>query len=238
MYEEVHVGRLYEKIVEQIEKRVVDGDLRAGDKLPSERELAIQFGVSRTSVREAMKALSLSGLIELMPGRGTFITDQTSRALRHSLNLMFQLGKMDTDKYLIELREILEPEIAAIAASRATPDDLAAMRDALQTMDQSMDDVSAYAEADLDFHLAIAESAHNPIILSLLDSLIGELREQRFRSANVEGALHRGQPNHKAVFAAIEKGDAEAARLTMLKHMKQAREDIEEAVNLARKESR
>ncbi len=94
MYEEVHVGRLYEKIVEQIEKRVVDGDLRAGDKLPSERELAIQFGVSRTSVREAMKALSLSGLIELMPGRGTFITDQTSRALRHSLNLMFQLGNI------------------------------------------------------------------------------------------------------------------------------------------------
>lgn len=232
MYEEVHIGRLYEKIVDQIEKRIVDGELRAGDKLPSERELAIQFGVSRTSVREAMKALTLRGLIEVTPGRGTFIVDQTSRALRHSLNLMLQVGKRETSKYLIELREILEPEIAAIAASRATQENLDAMRDAVETMDQSMDDISTYAEADLDFHLALAESAHNPLIISLLDSLIGELREQRLRSANVEGALHRGQPNHIAVLAAIEQGDSENARRVMIKHMKQAREDIEEALGL------
>ena len=230
MYEEVHIGRLYEKIVEQIEKRIVDGELNAGDKLPSERELAIQFGVSRTSVREAMKALTLRGLIEVTPGRGTFITDQTSQALRHSMNLMFQVGKMDANRYLIELREILEPEIAAIAASRATPENLAAMRESVVAMDQSMDEICTYIEADLDFHLALAESTHNPLILSLLDSLIGELREQRFRSANVEGALHRGQPNHKAVLVAIEQGDAESARRTMLLHMQQARKDIEEAL--------
>ena len=230
MYEEVHIGRLYEKIVEQIEKRIVDGELNAGDKLPSERELAIQFGVSRTSVREAMKALTLRGLIEVTPGRGTFITDQTSQALRHSMNLMFQVGKMDANRYLIELREILEPEIAAIAASRATPENLAAMRESVEAMDQSMDEICTYIEADLDFHLALAESTHNPLILSLLDSLIGELREQRFRSANVEGALHRGQPNHKAVLVAIEQGDAESARRTMLLHMQQARKDIEEAL--------
>ena len=235
MYEEVHIGRLYEKIVEQIEKRIVDGELNAGDKLPSERELAIQFGVSRTSIREAMKALTLRGLIVVTPGRGTFITDQTSQALRHSMNLMFQVGKMDANRYLLELREILEPEIAAMAASRATQENLEAMREAVEAMDRSMDDVSAYVEADLDFHLSLAESAHNPIILSLLDSLIGELREQRFRSANVEGALHRGQPNHKAVLVAIEQGDVEGARHTMHKHMKQAREDIEEALNLVSK---
>lgn len=235
MYEAVHIGRLYEKIVEQIEKRIVDGDLKAGDKLPSERELAIQFGVSRTSVREAMKALSLRGLIEVTPGRGTFITDQTSQALRQSMNLMFQLGKMDANRYLLELREILEPEIAAMAATRATKENLDAMREAVEAMDRSLDDVGTYVEADLDFHLSLAESAHNPIILSLLDSLISELREQRFRSANVEGALHRGQPNHKAVLAAIEQGDTETARRTMIKHMKQAREDIEEALKIASK---
>lgn len=235
MYEEVHIGRLYEKIVEQIEKRIVDGELKAGDKLPPERELANQFGVSRTSVREAMKALSLRGLIEVTPGRGTFITDQTSQAFRHSMNLMLQLGKTDTNRFLLELREILEPEIAAMAAARATKENLETLREAVEAMDRSMADVSGYVEADLDFHLSLAQSAQNPIILSLLDSLISELREQRFRSANVEGALHRGQPNHKAVLAAIEQGDAEKARRAMLKHMKQARADIEEALDLASK---
>ncbi len=230
MYEEVHIGRLYEKIVEQIEKRIVDGELNAGDKLPSERELAKQFGVSRTSVREAMKALVLRGLIEVTPGRGTYITDQTSKALRNSLNLMVQVGKRATNKYLIELREILEPEIAAIAASRAIPENLTVMREAVDIMDRSMDDIGAYVEADLDFHLALAESIQNPLILSLLDSLIGELREQRFRSAKVEGALHRGQPNHKAVLAAIEKKDAESARRIMAAHMEQVRMDIETAL--------
>lgn len=227
MYEEIHFSRLYEKIVEQIEKRIVDGELNVGDKLSSERELAKQFGVSRTSVREAMKALTLKGLIEVLPGRGTFITDQTSRNLRHSLNLMVQVGKREANKYLIELREILEPEIAAISASRATQGNVAAMREAVETMNRSMDDISTYIEADLDFHLALAESIQNPLILLLLDLLIVELREQRFRSANVEGALHRGQPHHKAILAAVEKGNAENARRIMIAHMVQVREDIE-----------
>lgn len=227
MYEEIHLSRLYEKIVEQIETRIVDGELNAGDKLSSERELAKQFGVSRTSVREAMKALTLKGLIEVMPGRGTFITDQTSRTLRHSLNLMVQVGKREANKYLIELREILEPEIAAISASRANKGDVAAMREAVEIMDRSMDNISAYIEADLDFHLALAESIQNPLILVLLDLLIVELREQRFRSANVEGSLHRGQPHHKAILAAVEKGNAENARRIMIAHMVQVRNDIE-----------
>lgn len=231
MYEEVHIGRLYEKIVEQIEKRIVDGELNVGDKLSSERELAKQFGVSRTSVREAMNALTLKGLIEVMPGRGTFITDQTSRALRHSWNLMVQVGKGETSKNLIELREILEPEIAALSASRATQENVAAMREAVETMDQSMDDISTYIEADLDFHLALAESIKNPLILLLLDLLIVELREQRFRSVSVEGALHRGQPHHKAILAAVEKGDVKSARRVMIAHMVEVRKDLEAALD-------
>lgn len=232
MYEEVHVGRLYEQIVEQIEKRIVDGELKAGDKLPAERELGKQFGVSRTSVREAMKALALNGLIEVMPGRGTFVTDQTSRALRHSLNLLVKVGKREANKNLIELREILEPEIAATAASRSTPENVAAMREAVDTMEQSMDDISTYIEADLDFHLALADSIQNPLILMLLDLLIVQLREQRFRSASIEGALKRGQPHHKAILGAIEKGDAESARRYMIAHMAQVRNDIEAALML------
>lgn len=232
MYEEVHVGRLYEKIVQQIEKRIVDGDLKSGDKLPSERELGNQFGVSRTSVREAMKALSLKGLIEVMPGKGTFITDQTSKALRHSLNLMVQIGKQETSKSLIELREILEPEIAAISAARAKEDNVAAMQEAIDTMDSALEDVGTYIEADLDFHLALAEGTQNPLILLLIDILIVELREQRFRSASVDGSLYRGQPHHKAILAAVKNRDSESARRLMIAHMVQVRDDIETALAL------
>ena len=87
-YTPIQAERLYERIAQQIEQRLLTGDLKVGDWLPPERELAEQFGVSRTAVREAVKALRQKGLVEVQPGRGTFITDGTSRAMRHSLDLL------------------------------------------------------------------------------------------------------------------------------------------------------
>ena len=225
MYKAVQSSRLYEQIVKQIEESILKGALKAGDQLPAERELAQQFGVSRTAVREAVKTLREKGLVESYSGRGTFITNGTSQAIKQSLDFMMRIGQQDGLAQLAEVRQILEPEIAALAASRVQEQHLAMMREAVAVMDEALRDPDAYIEADLDFHLALAEAAENPIILSLIDSIVGLLREQRLRIFYVDGGPERGQYHHKRILAAVERHDADGARDAMRAHLQQVRED-------------
>ena len=231
MYKTVRSSRLYEQIVQQIEDSILKGALKAGDQLPAERELAVRFGVSRTAVREAVKALREKGLVEAYSGRGTFITDGTSQAIRQSLDLMIKIGQAEGSTHLAEVRQILEPEIAALAASRIEEAQVAMMREAYTVMDRHRQNPDAYIEADLDFHLALAEAAANPLILSLLDSIVGLLREQRIRIFNVEGGPERGQFHHQRILEAIEKRDPIKARTAMRAHLQQVREDSSESVS-------
>src|ERR1700737_4528896 len=200
MYKIVQPSRLYEQIVQQIEASINSGQLKLGDQLPAERELAHQFGVSRTAVREAVKTLREKGLVEAHPGRGTFITNGTSHSIWQSLDRMIRDGQPEAMVHLVEVREILEPEIAALAAARAE-------------------------KADLDFHLALAEAASNPLILSLIDSIVGVLREQRMGIFAVEGGAERGQYHHKKILEAVEHRDSNGSRDSMRAHLRQVRED-------------
>jgi GntR family transcriptional regulator, transcriptional repressor for pyruvate dehydrogenase complex len=225
VYKVVRTSRLYEQIVQQIEESILKGDLKPGDQLPAERELAQRFGVSRTAVREAVKALREKGLVEAYSGRGTFITDGTSQAVRQSLDLMVKIGQPEGSTYLAEVRAILEPEIAALAAVRCQETDLATMRDAVAVMEGAGRDPDAYIEADLDFHLALAEAAANPLILSLLDSIVGLLREQRLRIFKVEGGPERGQIHHKRILDGMERRDPDKVREAMKAHLEQVRAD-------------
>lgn len=225
MYKTVRSARLYEQIVQQIEESILNGALKPGDQLPAERDLAQRFGVSRTAVREAVKALREKGLVEAFSGRGTFITDGTSQAIKQSLDLHARIAQQEGSIQLVEVREILEPEIAALAAARAEDQHLAMMRDAVAVMDESSRNVDAFIEADLDFHLALAEAAANPLILSLIDSIVGLLREQRTRTFYVDGGPERGQYHHKRILKAVEDRDPEAARNAMRAHLKQVRQD-------------
>jgi GntR family transcriptional regulator, transcriptional repressor for pyruvate dehydrogenase complex len=227
VYKLVRTARLYEQIVQQIEESIVHGRLKPGDQLPPERELAQQCGVSRTAVREAIKALSEKGLVEALSGRGTFITDGTTQAVRQSLDLMVKIGQAEGFKHLAEVRAILEPEIAALAAIRIQEAELATMRDAVAVMDRTRNDPHAFIEADLDFHLALAEGAANPLILSLLDSIVGLLREQRLRIFRVVGGSERGQICHRRILDAVERRDCHAAREAMREHLEQVGEDSE-----------
>lgn len=225
VYKVVRTSRLYEQIVQQIEASVLNGTLKPGDQLPAERELAQRLGVSRTAVREAVKALREKGLVEAYSGRGTFVTDGTTQAARQSFDLMVKLGQQEGSPHLAELRLILEPGIAALAAERVKNEDLQALREAVAVMERAQKDPEAYIEADLDFHLALAEAAANPLILSLIDSIVGLLREQRIKIFNVEGGPQRGQFHHKRILEAMERGDAEQARGAMRAHLEQVRQD-------------
>ena len=176
-------------------------------------------------MREAVKALREKGLVEAYSGRGTFITDGTSHAARQSFDLMVKIGQQESSTHLAELRLILEPGIAALAAERAEEEYLAAMREAFAVMERSQKNPAAYIEADLDFHLALAEAVANPLILSLIDSIVGLLREQRIKIFNVEGGPQRGQVHHKRILEAMEQHNPSMARSAMSAHLEQVRQD-------------
>jgi GntR family transcriptional repressor for pyruvate dehydrogenase complex len=225
MYKEIQSARLYEQIVQQIEESILTGALKEGEQLPAERDLALQFGVSRTAVREAIKALHEKGLVEPLPGRGTFVTDGTSRSIRQSLDRLLRSDHQNGKLWLAEFREILEPEVAALAAVRATSDDIASMREAFEVMERSRNDADAYIEADLDFHLELAEAMGNPMVLSMIDSIVELLREQRMHTFYVKDGPAHGQFHHKRVLEAVEHHDPQAAREAMRAHLAQVRED-------------
>jgi GntR family transcriptional repressor for pyruvate dehydrogenase complex len=231
IYRTVKTARLYQQIVQQVEASILKGQLKPGDQLPAERDLAQRFGVSRTAVREAVKTLREKGLVEAYSGRGTFVTDGTSQAIRQSLDLMIRINQQDGSANLVELRLVLEPEIAGLAASRIDEQLLSTMRETVAVMDRSLRDPDAFVEADLDFHLALAEAVGNPLILSLLDSIVGLLREQRSRIFNIDGGPERGQFHHKRILAAIEQRDQEAAREAMRAHLQQVLKDSSSLVD-------
>jgi len=214
----------------------MQGDLRVGDQLPSERELSELFGVSRTAVRDAVNALREKGLVEVRPGKGTFIAnvaDRSSNAVRDSLGLMVgtRLGQGLAD--LIQVRSILEPEIAAIAAACANEEDLETLQSALDIMESGLDNADVFIEADLEFHLALAKATQNPLIPILIDPIIDLLRDQRRRMSMVEGGSERGQFHHRQIFAAMLRRDPVAARKAMTAHMKQVAQDSSALLTLA-----
>src|SRR5450759_5129266 len=131
VYRTVKTSRLYEQIVQQVEDSILKGQLKPGDQLPAERDLAQRFGVSRTAVREAVKTLHEKGLVEAYAGRGTFVTNGTTHSIRHTLDRMSRNGLAEGTAYLTEVREILEPEIAALAAQRGDEDMRSSMREAI-----------------------------------------------------------------------------------------------------------
>ena len=230
MYTPVRSSKVFEQIAAQIEQLILSGKLRSGDRLPTERELAEQFQASRTAVREAMKTLAQRGLVDMRPGRGTIVIDGTSQAMRHSLGLMIRVGQAGRSAHLVEIREILEPEIAALAAERATQDHMAVLQHAVEIMDASLADADTYIAADNDFHLALAKATQNDLIVAFVDSIVDLLSEQRKHIFSVSGGSLRGQTHHKVLLAAVQRHDPEAARLAMRAHLQQVRADVDTAL--------
>jgi GntR family transcriptional repressor for pyruvate dehydrogenase complex len=230
MYDRIERTRVFEQIVAQIERRILSGELRHGDYLGSERELGEQFGASRTAVREALKTLAQRGLVDMRPGRGTMVIDGTSQAVRHSLHLMMSIGSRHVPEHLTQVREIVEPEMAALAAERAEDEHIAAMLAAFETMEHALDDADAFIAADNEFHRAVARGSGNPLILALMDSIVDLLSEQRKMIFSVTGGPQRGQMHHRRVMDAIVAKDLEAARNCMRAHLNQVRADTRHAI--------
>lgn len=228
MYTPIQSVRVFEQVAEQIEKRILKGELRSGDRLPTERDLAEQFHVSRTAVREAMKILAQKGLVDMRPGRGTIVIDGANEAMQDSIGLVMKLrlGEVGGSDNLVEVRGILEPEIAALAAVRATEKEMAAMREAVQAMDDNLNNADAYIAADNRFHEALAQATQNTLIIIFIKSIVNLLSEQRKQVFQVEGGPQRGQVHHKRILDHVIRREPEEARAAMHSHLQQVREDV------------
>ena len=217
--------RLYEQMAERIRQAIINGDISTGDRLPNERDLAKQYGVSRTVVREAIKTLRQEGLVEVRPGLGTFVVDATGERLKQTFDLMMSFGRENVLADIVEIREILEPQIAAIAAQHATSEDLERMEKAITLMEEHIEVIEKYTEEDHSFHLALARATQNAILPRLMASIVDLLQELRKRIAQVEGARERGQRHHRAIVDAVRNQDPDAARAAMQAHLEQVRRD-------------
>ncbi|MEV4570334.1 FadR/GntR family transcriptional regulator [Nonomuraea sp. NPDC049419] len=209
-------GLLTERIARQLEHGIRSGEIQVGSKLPSERELAAQFGASRNVVREVLRRLEAQHLIEVAPGRGSFVREQTSQHARH-YDALYRAGR-PTVRQLIEARIPLEVEIVGLAAERADEAQLAVIKRANDAQLKATDVVDK-AHADLDFHDAIAQASGNPVLRIMLSSISGMMFEMMLRSHSDPDIGEPGVPHHPEIYAAIAARDVERARDHMREHL-------------------
>lgn len=214
--------RLSEEVSGDLQRRIARGELKPGDRLPTEKALGDAFGVSRAVVREAIARLKADGLIETRQGSGAFVVE-----VPKSINLrLWQGAGQDLEELrdIFELRAMVEGAVAELAAQRRDQNDLQAMAEHLQAMDDAMTEGRDGTEADDNFHIALARATHNAYVSQLVEFLgrhFSDSRKLSWQGTRSELAHpHEAQIEHRALFDAISRGDAEAARRCAQEHLR------------------
>jgi GntR family transcriptional regulator, transcriptional repressor for pyruvate dehydrogenase complex len=225
MLKAIKKTRLYEEVVGQLHQLIDAGKLKAGDRLPSERELAETFRVSRSSVREAIKTLENEGLVVTRAGSGTFITAVNVEAIIPPLASLLSRGK-DAMLDLFEMRLLVEPSIAALAAERATPADILRLKEICAEQERQINrDISA-VESDAAFHLTIGRATHNSALQRLVASIVEILKPIREKSLQTPGRAHKSLASHREILVAIERHDPALARQAMQQHIQAVEQNV------------
>jgi GntR family transcriptional repressor for pyruvate dehydrogenase complex len=223
-FEVVRRNKVYEEVAKQIERLILE-KLQPGDKLPSERELAEMLQVSRSSIRDAIRSLELTGLVEPRQGAGTIVRELSAESLVNPFaNALKRRQELVSE--LLDFRKMLEPPLAARAATHASPDEISEMEEILQRQEVTLSHGEASIAEDAEFHYSIALASGNSVVLKVLDILMDLLRETRERSLQLKGRPQRSLAGHRRILAAIKRHDAEAAKDAMRRHI----EDVEEIV--------
>jgi GntR family transcriptional repressor for pyruvate dehydrogenase complex len=223
---------LSSRVARQMETMITANRLRPGDRLPPERELARQFGVSRTVVREAVSALTARSLLEVVPGSGTVIRSPSAQSVTQAMSLFLRAGQPQPDYAKVsEVRRVLEVEIAGLAAERRTEEDLRRMEATLREMAESVRTRDDFARVDIAFHSALAQATQNELFGLLLDSVADIMVQVRHLGFAVPGATERTLRHHRAIFAQVERSDWEGARQAMREHLAEAEDTQRRAMD-------
>jgi DNA-binding FadR family transcriptional regulator len=218
----------YEQVCQSIEEQIINGVYLDGDKLPTEKQLTEMYKVSRVVIREAIKALKEKGLVETHVAKGTYVKFNMTKSVQSSFDATVRMNPDDSFDKLLQVRLLLEPEIAALAAVNASEEDIEVMRNAVSEMEDALergDEITAFLKGDFTFHMAIAGSTKNKLIQLILEPVVNLLHDfEAHHSSHVEG--RRSQRNHKKILRAIEEHDPHAARENAHAHFVQVCEDF------------
>jgi GntR family transcriptional repressor for pyruvate dehydrogenase complex len=219
-----------DEAIEKIKDMIVSGELGPGDRLPREPDLAQRLGLSRSSLREAVRALSLVRILDVRQGDGTYVTSLDPSLLLDALTFVVDLHQDRSVLDLLEARRLLEGEAASLAAQRREEDHLDEMRRLLDEM-RACSRVEDLVENDIAFHRAITAAAGNPVVAKLLDSLSGPTTRARlWRGITQGGAIDRTMAEHTAICDAIENRRPELARAWMIAHVAAVEAWLEQAL--------
>jgi GntR family transcriptional repressor for pyruvate dehydrogenase complex len=222
MFKKIRVRKVSEEVVDQIKSAILEGRLKPGDKLPPERELVKDLGVSRVSLREALNSLESVGFVEIRQGGGSFVRSVVSDRIKDPLDLMM---KENVSKVfdLIEVRKGIETWAAYHAAGRATEEDIEILTKIVETMKRELDESKPSPKSDADFHLALSQASHNTIqahlmftIYALLEEYLRFLNEKTLSNPEVRDRLYQ---QHLRISHAVKNRDGEAARREVMEHL-------------------
>jgi GntR family transcriptional repressor for pyruvate dehydrogenase complex len=222
-------GGLVDRVVKEIQRVIMSGQLEPGMKLLPERELADELGVSRTVIREAVRILVAKGLLETKPGVGTIVRQVSSDQIVEPLSLLLRTQEEGISvEHLHQVRHMLEVEIAGLAALQATEDDITELTGILDKMEAVRDIPEAFVTVDADFHRGLATTTHNPLLIILLDSIRDLMREVRLLATRHPDLRQKVMPDHRKILKCVSAKDPVGARAAMEEHLEHARRFQEE----------
>ena len=205
--------------IQAIKEMIVSGELQPGDRLPTEPELAARLGVSRNSLREAVRALTVLRVLNTRQGAGTFVTSLAPELLLDAVGLVADLLTDETVLELVEVRRMLEPAATAMAAWRMSDADLAALERSLERLDRA-ETIDELMPADMEFHRIIVDGTGNSTLSTLMANLSGGTRRLRvWRGVSQEGAITQTKAEHHAIFNALKARDPDLARAAATMHL-------------------
>ena len=220
-FETIPRNKVYQEVARQLERRITE-ELKPGDLLPPERELVQMLGVSRSSVRDAIRSLELMGLLEPRQGIGTVVCNPAAKA-NPLATALIEKRKMIAE--LLDVRNMIEPPLARRAALHATRDEIADMEAILVRQEAKVRRGELGIEEDSEFHYSIALASDNSVVLKVVDVLMDLLRETRERSLQVGGRQEKSLAGHHRILSALKRGDAAAAEAAMRRHLREI-EDV------------
>lgn len=208
-----------DEAITKIKDMIISGELAAGDRLPPEKELSEKLGLSRSSLREAVKALEIIRVLDVRRGDGTYVTSLEPKLLTEAMTFIVDLHQDETILEIFEVRRMLEPAAAATAARLITPPQIAALRATMDNINEQTS-VESLVEHDLVFHGLITAAANNSYLESVLDSLSSStVRARIWRGLTQEKAVDRTLSEHTAIIEALERGDIELTRALVTVHI-------------------
>lgn len=208
-----------DEAITKIKDMLISGELKAGDRLPPEKDLSERLGLSRSSLREAVKALELIRVLDVRRGDGTYVTSLEPSILMETMSFVVDLHQENSAAQLLEVRRILEPGSASLAARRISPEAAADLRDCVAVVGENSSEEELVAH-DLAFHARIAKASGNSYLQSLLDGLAGStMRSRIWNELTLDKAVAATLAEHAAIARAISAGDPDLARALMTVHV-------------------